>query len=86
MLFNRMEYSKSGGMGTRAFTFLTAVFDAFLGIREGLLDHRFLLRNLPGKESTTTSLGVPRTTTSSVSKTLMGKMSSSKLFRSKRND
>ena len=80
MLFNRLEYNKSGGMGTRAFTFLTAVFDAFLGIREGLLDLRFL-RNLPGKESTTTSLGVLRTTTSSVSKTLMGKMSSSKLFR-----
>ena len=52
MLFNRLEYNKSGGMGTRAFPFLTALFDGFLGIREDLLDPRFL-RNLPAKESTT---------------------------------
>ena len=43
--------------------FLMAVFDAFLGIREGLLDP-LLPCNFPVK-NTSTSLDLPRTTTSS---------------------
>ena len=75
MLFNRLKYSESGWIGTRVSIFLTAAFDALLGIREGVFDPRFH-HNLPGKENTTTPFDVPRTTTSSVSKKFMGKMSS----------
>ena len=56
---------------TRVSMFLMAVFDVFPR----------LLRNLAGTENTSTSLGLPRTTRSSVSKKFMGKMSFSKLFR-----
>ena len=67
-------------IGTRVSIFLTAAFDVLLGIREGLLDSR-VSHNLPGKESTTTSLGLPRTTTSSVSKKVHGKDEGSRLLR-----
>ena len=80
MLFNRLKYSESGWTGTRVSIFLMAVFDVLLGMREGLFDHRFL-HNLPGKEHTTTSLELPRTTTSFVSKKFMGRMSFSRLLR-----
>ena len=68
MLFNRLKYSNSGGIGTRVSIFLTAAFDALLGIREDFLDHRFFTR-------------LTKSTTSSVSKKFMGKMKFSRLFR-----
>ena len=42
MLFNRLKYSESDWMGTRVSIFLAAAFDALIGIREGVLDPRFL--------------------------------------------
>ena len=80
MLFNHLKYSESSGIGTRVSVFLTAAFDALLGIREGLLDSR-LLHNLPGKRNTTTSNDSPRITTSSAYKKFMGMTNFSRLFR-----
>ena len=80
MLFNRLKYSESGWTGTHVSIFLKAVFDVLPGIRDGLLDPHFL-HNLPGKENTTTSFDLPRTTTSSVFKKFMVSMSFSMLFK-----
>ena len=80
MLFNRLKYSESCWTGTRVPKILKAVFDVLPGIREGLLDHRFR-HDVPGKENTTTSFDLPRTTTLSVFKKFMGRMSSSRLSR-----
>ena len=80
MLFNRLKYSESVWIGTRVPIFLKAVFDVLPGIREGLLDLRYL-HNLPWKGNTTTSFGLPRTATSSVFRKVMGRMYCSRLIR-----
>ena len=80
MLFNRLKYSESVWIGTRVPIFLKAFFDVLPGIQEGLLDPCDL-HNLPGKGNTTTSFGLPRTTTSSVFRKVMGRMNFSRLIR-----
>ena len=80
MLFNRFKYTEVVWIGTRVPIFLKAVFDVSPGIREGLLYPR-LPHNLPGKGNTTTLFGLPRATTSSVFKKIMGRMNFSRLFR-----
>ena len=77
LLFNHLKYSEFVRIRTRESIFLTAAFYVLPGIREGL---RIFLRNPPGKENTSTSNGLPRTTTSSASRKFMGRMSFSRLF------
>ena len=67
MLFNHLKNKEVVWIGTRLPIFLKAVFDVSLGIREGLLDLRFL-HNLPGKGNIITSVDLPEATTSSVFK------------------
>ena len=78
LLFDHLKYSDFVRIGTRVSIFLTAAFNVLPGIREG---SAFFLRNPSGKENTSTSNGLPRTTTSSVFKKFMGRMSFSRLFR-----
>ena len=64
MNFNHMKYNEAVWKGT--------VFDVSPGIQEGLLDLR-LLHKLPGNRNITTSVDLPKATTSSAFKNFMGK-------------